>query len=309
MPEASYPILVTGANGHLGRALLTALGAGEEVHAIVRSERAAETLRALPASARPRLFVADPADADALARAGAGCAGWVNLVGILKETRSARYADAHETLAERVARAAEKVGATRIVYLSILGAEPGSANACLASKGRAEERLVAGATPVSVLRVPMVLGPGEQAAVALRREAMAPVVFLVRGGATREQPIATRDVVQAIRLALADASRKSRRIDLAGPESLSHRALLARVAERFGTRPRVVPVPRALSFGLAGLLERFVAEPPVTRAMLGVLEHDDAIDAQRGAAQLGLALTPLDEAIRLAFPDAGARAA
>jgi NADH dehydrogenase len=309
MPQAVQPMLVTGANGHLGRALLEASGAGDAVRAVVRSERAAGALRALALPARPRIVVMDPADADALARAGEGCAGWVHLVGLLKATRHARYEDAHEGLADAVARAAEKAGAARLVYLSILGASPSSENACLASKGRAEARLLAGAVPCTVLRVPMVLGPGEQGAVALRREAHAPLLFLVRGGATKEQPIATHDVVQAIRLALADASREHRALDLAGPESLPHRALLARVAARYGTRPRVVPVPRALVFAVAGLLERFAEEPPVTRAMLGVLEHDDDIDPRPAAEQLGLALTPLDETIRLAFPDARGGAA
>jgi hypothetical protein len=48
------------------------------------------------------------------------------------------------------------------------------------------------------------------------------------------------------------------------------------------------------------LLER-LAEPPVTRAMLGVLEHDDDIDPRPGAQRLGLALTPLAETLTHTF--------
>ena len=50
------PILLTGANGHLGRLLIQALATDPDeppVRAIVRSERAAKSLDDLPAPERP----------------------------------------------------------------------------------------------------------------------------------------------------------------------------------------------------------------------------------------------------------------
>ncbi len=287
--------VVTGANGRIGRSLLRA-SAGR-ARALVRSQRAAHALADCGADVR----VLDLRDVAALARAAEGCTAWVHLVGILKETRAARYVDAHERTGDAVARAAERAGVKRIACLSILGAAPESANACLASKGRADAALLAGAVPATVLRVPMVLGPGEIAAFALRAQATAPLAFLVRGGATREQPIDTRDVVAALRLAAAERSDVRLALDLAGPESLTHRELVARIARVLGKAPpRVVAVPAALAFGVAALLER-LAEPPLTRAMLGVLEHDDDIDPHPAAQRLGLALTPLAETLTYTF--------
>jgi len=296
--------LVTGANGHLGQALLRAMAAGEGVRALVRSERAAATLRELPEAARPDLRIVDPGDRDALARAADGCTRWVHLVGILKEGQAARYEDAHERLAERVAHAAGKAGVERIVYLSILGAHPSAENACLASKGRAERILASGSASVTVLRVPMVLGPDEIPAMALRGKALAPVVFLTRGGASREQPIDTRDVVAAIRAAADEPGGTSHELDLAGPASLSHRELVERVAALFGRTPRIVPLPLSVVMAAAAFLERVSANPPVTRAMLGVLEHDDDIDPMAAARRLGITLTPLDETLRFTWPEA-----
>jgi uncharacterized protein YbjT (DUF2867 family) len=288
-------LVVTGANGRIGRSLLRA-SAGR-ARALVRSERAASGLADCGAEVR----VLDVRDVDALARAAEGCAAWVHLVGILKQTRSARYVDAHERTCDAVARAAERAGVRRIVCLSILGATPESSNACLASKGRADATLLAGPVPASVLRVPMVLGRGEIAAFALRAQASARVAFLVRGGATREQPIDTRDVVSALLCAAADRGAARLALDLAGPESLTHRELVERVARVLGRRaPRVVTVPAPLAFGAAALLER-LAEPPITRAMLGVLEHDDDIDPRPAARQLGLTLTPLAETLTYTF--------
>jgi NADH dehydrogenase len=299
------PILVTGANGHLGRALLRAMASGTEVRALVRSERAAGVLRELPEDARPELGIVAPGDTDALARAADGCARWIHLVGILKEGATARYEEAHEHLAERVARAAAKAAVERIVYLSILGARPDAENACLASKGRAEEILASGNAAVTVLRVPMVLGPDEIPAMALRAKALAPVTFLTRGGASLEQPIDTRDVVAAIRAAANEGGGANHALDLAGPESLSHRALVERVAALFGRTPRIVPLPLGVVMSAAALLERLSANPPVTRAMLGVLEHDDDIDPMPAARKLGISLTAIDDTLRFTWPEAG----
>jgi NADH dehydrogenase len=300
VPSVTTPILVTGANGRLGQSLALALAGRRPIRAAVRSERAAETLRALPETARPELVRVDWSDPDALARAGEGCPDWIHLVGILKETRNSRYESAHEGPARALALAAEKAGARRIVSMSILGASVDSSNACLSSKGRADAILLDGAVPATVLRVPMVLGPGELAAAALRARATAPVSFLVNGGRSLEQPIDSRDLVRALEGSLgADVERRA--LDLAGPESLPHRELVARVAALLGGRPRFVSLPLGAIMALAWGFERWLANPPVTRAMLGVLEHDDRIDPAPAAEQLGLELTPLDDTLRFTF--------
>jgi NADPH-dependent ferric siderophore reductase len=55
---------------------------------------------------------------------------------------------------------------------------------------------------------------------------------------------------------------------------------------------------------IAGLLER-LPNPPVTRAMLGVLDHDDQVDAHTAASALGLELTPLQDMLVRCVKDAG----
>jgi uncharacterized protein YbjT (DUF2867 family) len=182
--------------------------------------------------------------------------------------------------------------------MSILGSEPASRNACLASKGRAEQILLRSSVPVTVLRVPMVLGPGELAAFALRSRVHAPFAPLVRGGATLEQPIDAGDVSRAIESALADESDDDAVLDLAGPESLSHRELVSRAGRLVGKRPRILPVPLTIVSLFARLAERFAANPPLTPAMLEVLEENNRIDPAPACAQLGLTLTPLDETLK-----------
>ena len=291
-------VLVTGANGHLGRRLLRELAArGDAPRALVRSRAAADALARIAGAAPIEVWTADYADAGSIEEAATGCTHVVHLVGILKESPTSRYVDAHERASRAIALAAERAGATRVVTVSILGTDPESRNACLRSKGRAERILLEGKVPVTVLRVPMVLGPGEHAAAALRARAAARVVWLVRGGASLEQPLDADDLVRAVLHALDDDSGAHRVLDLAGPESLTRRALVLRAAAILGKEPLIVPVPgwlaRLCARGLGLLPSR-----PLTLPMLEVLEHDDRVDPAPACRALRLELAPLDATLR-----------
>jgi NADH dehydrogenase len=294
-------ILVTGANGHLGRRLIERAldaGAAESIQAVVRSERAASTLAPLRQGRRLDVAIVDYGDANAICAAAEGCTHVVHLVGILKEAANTRYEVAHEGITGALARAAAKAGARRVVYLSILGADTGSPNPCLASKARAERLLLDAEVPAVVLRVPMVLGRGDVAARALEAQARGSLVPLVRGGACYEQPIDAEDVLEAILRSLSLAGLGDEVLDLAGPESLPHRELVRRAARLCGSRPRFLPVPLALVRAFAAIAERVLANPPLTRAMLEVLEHDDRIDPAPACQRLSLELTPLETTLR-----------
>jgi NADH dehydrogenase len=296
-------VLITGANGHLGRRLIQCLAASpvaaRPVRAVVRSEGAAQTLRqALPDIPGLDIAILDYADVAALSRAAAGCEAVIHLVGIIKESSRSRYTDAHEGTSETLSQAAAGAGLRRIVYLSIVGSRPGSRNECLASKGRAEQILLEAATPALVLRVPMVLGPGDMASRALRAQARARFVPLLRGGSGREQPIDADDLVAAIVRGIDRPGLDDAAIDLAGPETLSRRELLARTAALHDNRPMVIPVPLRLELAVAWLLEKLMPDPSLTRAMVGVLDHDDDVDSVVACERLGIDLTPLDRTLQ-----------
>ena len=299
MSDPQGRVLITGANGHLGRRLIAKLAGARPLRAVVRSERAADQVRAQPEAEQAEIRVLDYADADALTRAARGCSYAVHLVGILKESSTSRYAVAHEATTRALAEAAAANGLRRIVYLSILGSHPDSPNRCLASKGRGERILLEAKTAALILRVPMVLGEGDFASRALRAQARASLAPLLRGGRSREQPIYAGDVVEACRRGVSEPDLDDLALDLAGPECVSRRELLERTARLHGRRPRVLPIPRLLNFAAAALLETLLRDPPLTRAMLGVLDHDDVVDPSDACRRLRLELTSLDETLRL----------
>ena len=294
-------MLVTGANGQIGRRLIEQLARSHPqvlVRAAVRSVRAAKTLEALPEEIRPEISVVDYRNSGELAEAARDCRYAVHLVGILKEGSTSRYEDAHEASTRAIADAAATAGLRRVVYLSILGSDPKSANACLASKGRAEQILLDAKTPALILRVPMVIGPGDVSANIVRREALARVLPLAGGGHSRTQPIYAGDVVEAIAAGLEREDLDGLMLDLAGPESLTQREFIERAARLHGRQPYVVSIPTASLLFIAGLAERVLANPPLTKSALEVILADDDVDPEPARRKLGIQLTPLDEILR-----------
>jgi NADH dehydrogenase len=296
LPESSR-LLITGANGHLGQRLIAALARGRGVTAVVRSHAARRVVENRIDLACSTCVELDYRDATTLTQAAQRCDAAVHLVGILKETAANRYVDAHERAMQALVAAARTQRLRRIVYVSILGSDAASTNPALASRGRTEQMLLDSGIDVLILRVPMVLGEGDYAAAALSRRARSRVALLARG-ASLEQPIYAGDVVAAMLAGIDAAPGVNGVLELAGPESLPRAALVRRAGAVLGNLPRCISIPLAPLLAASWLAQRLMPNPPVTPAMLRVLDYDDNIDPHPAATKLGIRLTPLDEMLR-----------
>ncbi len=297
-PDSRF-IVVTGANGQLGRALLTRLAARGEtrVRALVRSDRARRTIESLDLDPAPEIHVVSYTDPGQMETALADAEAVIHLVGIIKETPDTRYVEAHEQTCEALAIAAERAGVSRIVYLSILGSRAASQNACLASKGRAEQRLLEGTVATTVLRVPMVIGGDDAASASLRRQAQAKQLRLVGGGQSLQQPIDARDVVTAILAALRSHPGRPLVLDAGGPVCLTHRDLVLKAADLYGNTPRLSSIPLGLARMGVRVVERVLPNPPISIAMFDILQHNDRVDPTALCEALGITLTPLEQTL------------
>ena len=297
--------VITGANGNLGKRMIAELTDEEasKVRAIVRSQSAANAILELSLSPEQRerldVQICDYTDREGLTEAFKGYSNLIHLVGILKEVRNAAYLDAHERSCEAVGKAAQEAKISHMVYLSIVGSHSESQNGCLASKGKAEQILVNRGVGSSILRVPMVLGEQDYASTALYYRAIKPWSIAFRASSL-EQPIYAGDVLKAIRLVCQQ--KLSGCFDLAGPEVLTREMLVQRAARLLGRATRVISLPIWIGGLIAKLLEVLMPNPPITSAMLGVLDHDDDLDALKAVGQIGLiSLTPLDKTLELIF--------
>jgi len=293
-------LVVTGANGAVGRAILRGAHSHQlapfEVVAAVRSERAAAELRPLmpPETTIARVSYDDAASLRAVFE---GASAVVHLAGVLVERANSSYEAANVETTRRVADAARRSGVRKLIFVSAVGADATSANRYWRTKGEAESVVRASAVPHTVLRVPMLLGHGTQAAAVLRRRLGRRVVPLLHGGRTLQQPLDVDDLARAAVVACDAGIAENCSLELVGPVSLPDRAIVERAARLTGRRIRIISVPtRPVRLGLSVL--RRVAARGASPDVLEVLATDTRADPVPAARALGIALTGLDDMIR-----------
>ena len=289
--------LITGANGHLGRKLIEACGGHHRIVALVRSERARQQLSGLPCEA----VITDYRDATGfvaeLSRLNVNT--WdalIGLTGTIWGRGPSDYYAAHESVSEFLGDVVARIPVRRLVSLSICGADASAKNACLASRGAADDILRRSVnTPVSILRLPMILGENDHASRALAKKARAKWVFSIRADSL-EQPIAASDVIAAIQAMIHGQAEGV--FDLAGPESIKRADLIRRAGAILGRTPVIISLPLSAGQFFARVLTRLMDSPPITEPMLGVLDHDDTVDCQETLHRLKLQLTPLNRVLQ-----------
>ena len=292
--STAEPLLITGANGHLGRRLIASLPPERPVRAIVRSPRARQQIeKHVPDRPGLQIAVLDPADAAALAEVATGCGAAVHLIGTIRESRAEPYEHSHQRPVRALIEAAGRVALKQLVYVSILGAGPQARSRCLRARAAVETLLDSSPIPAAVLRVPMVLGEGDRASRALRRQVARRRAFTFRS-ASLEQPIYAGDVIDALQRIVALPAPQHAVWELAGPTSLTRKALLHKAAECAGTDVEVVSLPLALGLAATWFMARIRTGGGPTPDMLRVLDHDDSIDPGPAARELGIELTSLE---------------
>lgn len=268
-------VLLTGATGFVGGAVLPALARRGPVRCMTR-----DAARARARSPGRDWVQADVADEAACARALADCDAALYLVHSIGESRDFRRREV--AAARRFAAAAGAAGVRRLVYLG--GVAPrGRASEHLRARLEVGEALRAGPVPTVELRASMIIGYGSLSWLIVRDlAARLPVMVLPRWLRSRTEPVAIDDVVAALVGALAVPVDGSTWFDLPGPEALSGEEILVETARALGLPPPPRVAVPLLSPELSSLWIRFVTRARWSVAhqlVLGLegdlLAHDD----------------------------------
>ncbi|MBI5507388.1 MAG: NAD(P)H-binding protein [Deltaproteobacteria bacterium] len=283
MPTAPGTILLAGATGFVGRNLYPALcAAGYVVRCGSRD----------PDSARRKHPDRDWVrfDADLPRSVPAALAGTKAAIYLVHHLAAAGDYEAHEERAAvGLSVAAAAAGVERIVYLG--GVLPrGRASKHLRSRLHTGLVLRSGPTPTFELRASMIVGAGSDSfELAKEISTRAPVLLFPDWLASRSQPVAIADVVVAILTALRLPTAAGGVYALPGPETLSAREILRRIARAAGNHPpalRLPFLPRSVAGQLVARLAR--RTPAVGREL---------------ALGLGTDLTAADDGIFALLPD------
>ena len=283
-------VTVFGATGVVGRALLPLL-AEHEVTAVSRTPRD---------DAGARWVVADAATGEGVAEALGGADVAYYLVHSLG---SRDFEQQDRTAAETVAGDAAAAGVRQIVYLGGLGADGPDASAHLRSRRETGERLASAGVPVTTLRAAMIVGRGSAAfETILGLVKRLPVMITPSWVSTPTQPIALDDVAAYLAGVAGNEATFGEGYDVGGPEVMTYRQMIERIARLLDRTPRIVEVP-VLTPYLSSLWLELVTpvNASVARPLVEGLRNPTIAREERIRTLLPLELMPFDEAARKAL--------
>jgi uncharacterized protein YbjT (DUF2867 family) len=238
LAEGKQTTLVTGGTGFVGRALLQPLvEAGHTVRATTRDLARAPKIHGVE---WVRCDVNDSADLD---RALAGIDTAYFLVHGMGSSGQRDFASMERRTARGFAEAAARAGVKRIIYVG--GVAPKARpSEHLKSRLEVGELLRGGTVPTLELRASMIIGKGSASWQIVRDLAMRlPAMLLPAWTESRTCPVAIDDVIVALVRGLDLPLASSAWYDIPGPEVLSGREILLRLAALRGRRVPSIRVP------------------------------------------------------------------
>jgi len=285
-------IVVLGATGVIGRALVPELT--RHHHVIALSRRPPEGSTSVEWH---RADALDEPTLDAPFRSADIAVYLVHSLG------SDEFEDADRRAARNVAQAAARAGVRQIVYLGGLGDESSDLSPHLRSRAETAALLASGSTPVTTLRAAMVVGAGSAAfETILALVDRLPAMVCPRWVTVPTQPIALRDVVAYLAAVTGMRESFGQAYDVGGPDVMTYREMLERIARIRGKRPRIVEVP-VLTPRLSSWWLHLVTpvNASVARPLVEGLRSPTVVRDDRILELVPLELTSFDDAVREAL--------
>ena len=287
--RAEELVTVFGGGGFIGRYVCEMLlKSGVRIRVASREPRCAHFIQPLGQVGQVGFVRADISDPESVRRAVAASTRVVNLCGVMK----GKVHGTHVEGARNVAEAAREIGASALVHVSAIGADPQSQSAYGRTKGEGELAVRVAFAKATIIRPSLVFGPEDQ--ITNRFAGLAKLPFLPVIAATRKfQPVYVRDLAQAIaRAALDPQSYGGKTYEIGGPQVMTMRELHEAVLEATGQQPQVVEMP---DFA-ARVLAKFGWLPfaPLTKDQWLMLQNDNVIShGMLGLEAFGVKGTPL----------------
>ena len=290
--EKEVKVAITGGSGFVGAALAELLA--REGHQPVKLSR------------RNGGDVCDPG---ALKQAFAGCDAVVHAAGINREIGRQTYRRVHVQGTRNVIEAAKAVGAQRLVLVSFLRARPNCGSGYHESKFAAEQWVRNSGLPFVIFKPGVIYGRGDHMLDHLKRAFLTFPLFAFVG--MRDQlvaPLHGRDMARLLQAALTESRLTNKTIALVGPERLTLREAVLRVAKVVGRRPLSFRMPVWFHRLFAMAAESLMRVPVVASAQVQILS-EGVVEPAGECDPLPPDLLPKqafsEDAIRDGLPEAG----
>jgi uncharacterized protein YbjT (DUF2867 family) len=248
-------LLLTGATGTVGKALLTRLTAdGTTVRCLVRDPR-----RLGPDRVRVQIALGDLGDHLSFRHALRGVDTVIHLASVIRDQPHGSIEELSGVATWRLVQAAERAGVNRFVFFSTLGASTRSRARLMRAKAIAERAVQASPMEHTVFAPSIIYAPGDPYLNLLQRMSWLPAMPIPGSGSAGFEPISAADVASCVMAALPGGAHGddavNARYELAGPQVLTHREIVQLALRSFHRRRRIVGVPMWLTRRILHLAE------------------------------------------------------
>jgi uncharacterized protein YbjT (DUF2867 family) len=266
-------IAVTGGTGFVGRNIARALATDR--HEVVLVARGCNhtdpTIRQIPGTS---FFPIGLDSVEKLAEAFAGCDAVAHCAGINREIGSQTYRRVHVEGTRNVIEAARKARVRKIVLISFLRARPDCDSRYHESKWQAEEIVRRSGLDYTVFKCGVIYGKGDHLLNHLSHGFHTFPVFAFVGFKDKPiRPNAVEDVARVVKASLVEGRLSRRTVAVIGPEQLTLRQVVRRVAQVVGRRPLMFPMPIWFHYLLGWGVERIMTVPLVSVAQVRMLSE------------------------------------
>lgn len=300
-------IAIAGSTGFVGAAAIDDLKRDYDIIALTRS---VSKMRQEACQERVTWKTCHTHDLDSVTESLKGCGVLIYLIHSMAPSSrltQASFQDLDLLLADNFAKACDRAGVKRILYVSGIQNSDHVGSKHLSSRLEVERTLSSYGAKVITLRCGIIVGPGGSSInILINLIKKLPVMILPKWVKSKTQPISLKDTLRAIRLCLEQPGRFKGSFDIGCSSIMSYEDMLKEVAKIINHRVRTISLPIVPLF----LSKRWVsifgqASMRLVSPLIDSLKQDMVVKDNDLQRELSRQIMPFPDAVRAAIDKNG----